>query len=461
MTLDQFIKREEKKMETNQPSQTQPQTKLEWNGKDFREELCNPQTRSFLNANPIVYQWLKSHPKRYMDCATCALKKFFSYVNITPEKFLALEERAAQDLAWEYMDSVRMKRPVKALVAKNYISSFYLYHNEKRLEFIRGKHDIVYEPTREKQHMSKDVCWRMIYKTRNLRDEALLTLAFESGVRRNAIGHMTLRHYNRFLWFNNGEIAIFKVVAQPNQDHTHDNKLRGKGINWYYGCLGKEGTKLLKEYVSKQHQGSNENTLLWKVEDQQFYKIAKACAKRAGYDETKMNFHALRRGFRSVVRSTSTITDSEFKEAIMGHKLRGSQENYFDKDPAEFAREYAKCDFSPSADIITEKDKEIQELKAQLEAIEKAKTEQPKPEPEKTLPNEASTPYPNHAETPTHEIDWTAQYQKDMQQPQEPRTMKCAQGYQFPAKEQCDLCANHNYCDYSTANTHFISHDAT
>lgn len=42
----------------------------------------------------------------------------------------------------------------------------------------------------------------------------------------------------------------------------------------------------------------------------------------------------------------------------------------------------------------------------------------------------------------------------DVIQPIE-RTHACAHGHKFPTKEQCDRCAYHDWCNYSSANKHF------
>jgi integrase len=373
-----------------EPKEPKPTPKVEWDGKDFRGDQCSPFAIVFLNEHPLVYQWLRSHPRNYIQGAVISLKAFCSFANTTPEKFLTLDKKNARDLLWENIDSIRFEHPHTAIARRDIIHTFYRFHNEEKLEFIHGKHDIVHEPLREKAHMGKDVCWKLIYKTRNLHDEALLTFAFESGLRRNAIGHLTYGHYKNFQWF--GEIAVFKVMATPSKNHTCDNKLRGKGINWYYGCLHKEATTILKRYVEKYYQGSSDDTPFWRVQPKEFLVIVKACAKRANLKAEQINFHALRRGFRSVVRNTATITDNEFKEAIMGHKLKGSQENYFDKEAADFAREYSKCDFSPTNEAMEAKLKELEERESQLKEREAQKVE-----PQHNITNE----------------DWLNSYLKD------------------------------------------------
>jgi len=375
--------------------------KVEWDGKDFRGNKCWPKDIRFMRAHPKVLEWLKDRPKGSIHNSCTTLEALSKFLGLTPQQFLELDKKAARDEAWRYISSFKMQHPAKAIIHKAWIQSFYYWHNEEKLAFIPHKHDIVYEPNRIKKRMSKDVCWKIIHKTKNLRDETILLFDFESGLRRNAIAHLNFGHYKNFIWFKKteggdvvksnereGNIAIFKVMATPTIQFTHDNKLRGKGINWYYGCLHKEATAILKEYVAQYHQDSKDNTPLWyplcpvnknkRLDHNRIYGMFKSCIKRSSLPTSQINFHAFRRGFRSVVRNTSGITDNEFKEAIMGHKLRGAEEAYFDKDPLEFAREYAKCDFSePNVEkdkALAEKEREVERLREQLKTVTDAQT---------------------------------------------------------------------------------------
>ncbi len=370
---------------------------IRWNGEDFRGYQCRPKAVRFVCQHPLVYAWLKNKPRSSISLGAYALDDLCKFIGLTPEEFLTLDKKEARKRVWEYLDSFRMNQTSKAKTYQAMIKSFYLYHNEERLEFIRGKHDIVGEPKKIKHIMSKEVCWKVIHKAKNLRDECILKFAFESGLRRNAVIHLTFNHYKNFIWFKKtedgvapsneteGNIAVFRVVARKHRDFVDDDKLRGKGINWYYGCLHEEATGALKEYVEKYHNDPEGPLFLFfprrrkdkAMGERRLLGIVKDCVERAGLPVDQINFHAFRRGFRHVVRNTAAITDSEFKEAIMGHKLKGSQEAYFGKDPNEFAREYAKCDFSPphaiKDKVLAKRDKEIEELKRHLLQLQQDK----------------------------------------------------------------------------------------
>ena len=390
MTLPSFLK--EKNVEAK--------PKVEWDGKDYRGDLCCPHAIEYMRQHPTVFKWLRNRPRNSINNGCTSLRRFCDATKITPAEFITLDRKTARDLAWGYLDNIRRKTPGAALVAKNNISSFYYFHTDEKLVFNPQKHKIGYELQKVKERMSKEICWKIINKARTLRDETILTMDFESGLRKNAISHMTYGHYKNFLWFRKegeevfpctlhpekGNIALFKVVPKKHPEYTHDDKLKDKRINWYYGCLHKEATTILKRYVEIYHKDSTNDTPLFfsmhplsknkALGRCRLYDVLKDCAKRAGLNPRKYSFKELRRGFRGVVRNTKRITDNEFKEAIMGHKLKGSQENYFDKDPLEFAREYAKCDFSPPAPekdkLLVAKDKEIETLRKQMLQYEEA-----------------------------------------------------------------------------------------
>lgn len=376
----------------------QTETLVEWDGKDFRGEQCQPFAIEFMKQNPKIFQWLRKRPKGVIHTACSSFRQFFAFIKMTPEEWLTKEPKEARNLAWDFIDTFVMEQPQKAITTKNFLKSFYSYHNDLTLSFDKARFEIVRIQKKTKYRMNNDVVWRIIQKTKTLRDQAILTMAFESGLRRNALANLTYQHYKNFMWFKlenddvkqsnefEGNIAIFKVVATKNKDFTYDKKLRRHGI-WYYACIHKEGANALKRYVAEAHKNSVDETPFWinkyggRLRDQDIFAMFKDCVGREDLPLDQITFHSLRRAFRHVVRNTSEITDSEFKESIMGHKLRGSQEAYFDKDPLEFAREYAKCNFAPSTlekdRKIVEKDKEIQRLNKQIkeyeEAIEEAK----------------------------------------------------------------------------------------
>jgi len=379
------------------------EVKNEWDGKDFRGDKVNLIATEFLKQDPEIFEWARKRPSSMINSIGSYLKPMFNELGITPKEWLALEPQVARDKAWSFIDKFTMKEPSKAVFIKNLVKSFYGYHNETTLNFGKSKFKIDTFEKKTKYSMSKDVVWKIIRRAKTLRDETLLTFAFESGMRRNAIANLTYGHYKHFIWFkikdgivepaneSDGEITIFKVNPTSSLEYTHDKKLRKKGT-FYFGHIHKEATALLKRYIVECHKDSTDETPLWvvlkgrfkgnKLSDKEIYHVLKDCVARTKeLPVDQITFHSLRRAFRHTVRNTSTITDNEFKEAIMGHRVRGQQEAYFDKEPVEFAKQYALIDFSPSTLLkdleIEKKERENARLKEQLaqmqDAIKKAK----------------------------------------------------------------------------------------
>jgi integrase len=374
------------------------EVKNEWDGKDFRDDKVTQSAIEFLKQNPEVFEWVRKKPRDVINHVGYYFKPMFNELGITPKDWLALEPQEARDKSWSFIDKFTIKHPAKAHYIRSLVKSFYEYHNETTLNFKRDKFKIDIVEKKTKYPMNKDVVWKIIHRAKTLRDETLLTMDFECGMRRNGIANLTYGHYKHFYWFKindgvvepatelDGEVAIFKVNPTPSLEYTYDKKLRKKAI-FYFAGIHKEATVLLKRFIMKYHKNSMNETPLWqsregnRLSDGEIYYILKECVARTDLPLSQITFHALRRAFRHTVRNTATITDNEFKEAIMGHKLKGAQEAYFDKDPVEFAREYAKIDFSLSTPLkdleLEKKEKENVRLKEQLaqmqDAIKKAK----------------------------------------------------------------------------------------
>ena len=114
--------------------------KVEWDGRDFRGEKCSPKTVRFMKANPEVYEWLKDRPRNSILSGSDAVQGLCEFLGLTPKQFLELDKKTARNKAWEYISTFKMQHPPKAIIQRNNIKSFYLYHNEEPLVFIPQKH---------------------------------------------------------------------------------------------------------------------------------------------------------------------------------------------------------------------------------------------------------------------------------------------------------------------------------
>jgi uncharacterized coiled-coil protein SlyX len=99
--------------------------------------------------------------------------------------------------------------------------------------------------------------------------------------------------------------------------------------------------------------------------------MLKTLSGRAGMNGEKIWVHVLRKAFRKVLRQSPNM-DDETREALMGHKLKGSQGNYFDyHDIILVAKLYNECDWGSGTASITKKLEELEhKLSGKDQAIE-------------------------------------------------------------------------------------------
>ena len=112
------------------------------------------------------------------------------------------------------------------------------------------------------------------------------------------------------------------------------------------------------------------STLFLTRNDQEFHPTHvwinyKKCVRRAGLDAKTISLHGLRKAFRREVRTTNINQD--YAEALMGHVLGGTRENYFNRNDSmeELKREYEKIDFSREG-----KTAEIEHISDKLQLME-------------------------------------------------------------------------------------------
>jgi integrase len=130
-----------------------------------------------------------------------------------------------------------------------------------------------------------------------------------------------------------------------------DTKLRGYSISFYDTFLQGEAVQALKAYCDEHHKdGEPDEPLFYTkigtpMSAQAIWEVLKTCVKRAGLDPDTIWVHTIRKSFKREVRYTQL--DPDFKEAIMGHVLPGSRENYFSRQrPQDVQEQCMKINFS-------------------------------------------------------------------------------------------------------------------
>jgi len=357
-----------------------PTIREEGTGRFINDGPCPWET--FVENHQVVKDWLLNKPEGTREHYGAALYTFNEDTGISPETFQNMPRLEARDAVWNY---IKPFVGVKNSRAKNFLAALKCFYRNKDGETLPfdsrrgGKH---YIPKRRVKASieyvpNKSEMYLIIEGAHTVRDKALLLFLFQSGVRVNTIEHLKFKHVKKQLYPEPQIPLMLKITDDI------DTKLRGYDLPFYYTFLQGEAVETLKTYCDKFHKkgvDADDTPLFYSklgnsLDQNSVWEIVKKCTKRAGLDPSTIWTHTLRRAFKDVVRKSS-IGDNDFKEALMGHRLEGSQENYFSRNrPEDVAREYMKIDFSrnvPKSRIeqmekeLTSKTFELENLKAQM-----------------------------------------------------------------------------------------------
>jgi len=339
----------------------------------------------FIQQHQIVEEWLQNRPAGTREQYGNNLYNFCKDTGLTPEAFQKMSRFEARDVAWDYVKPFVRKYNTKA---KNFLAalkSFYRSRDGETLPFDSrrgGKH---YIPKRRvkaaKEYVpSKSEMYQIIDASNNARDRAVLLLLFHSGIRVNALTNLRYKHVKKQLFPEPQVPLMLKITDEI------DTKLRGYDLPFYYTFLQGEAVEALKTYCSKHHSGEHgdgERRLFHSklgnpLGEHAVWEIVKRCVRRAGLPTEGIWTHTIRRAYKHVLRRS--VLDNDFQEALMGHRLNGSQENYFSRNkPEEWASEYMRANFSRSAPKsrievmeteISSKKTEMYDLKKRLDKVE-------------------------------------------------------------------------------------------
>lgn len=304
----------------------------------------------FIEEHPRVREWLKDRAKGTRELYTIALGQFCKTMNISPAEWQDLPRKEARDLAWEFVSGFKREHASRAVTYLHALKSFYRNKDGETLPFDSkrgGKHYL------KRRRMKVDVevipnktqTYRIIDAAMNLRDHTIFLMLFDSGMRLNALCALNYGHVREQLYPEPQTPLVLKITENM------DTKLRAYNISYYVTFLQAEAVQALRAYCDKYHEKSTDDTPLFKtktglrMDRRTVWRIFKRAVRRAEMNTDSFWVHSLRKAFKKVVRKASI--DDDFKEAIMGHVLPGSRENYFDRqDTADLAEEYMKIDFT-------------------------------------------------------------------------------------------------------------------
>ena len=341
--------------------------------------------QGFMQEHPCVMEWLKRRGEGTKKQYGRYLLHFCEKFGLQPERFLELDRIEARDLVWKHVSPLI---EVSRSTAKNNLAALKSFYRSKDGEILPfdsrrgGKHhfDTKLRKKAAVEHVpDKQEMYRIIDATTCIRDKAMFLMLFQSGIRKNALVHLKFKHVQKQL-YGKGEPEIplrLRITADL------DTKLRGYSMSFYETFLQGEAVEALKAYCDTAHQdGDPEKPLFMSKLGNPMsmcgiWQIFKRCAKRAGFDSETLWVHTVRKAFKRLVRFAAI--DEDFKEAIMGHVLPGSRENYFSRSRSDDLREqYMRVDFSRTVPAtkterqavqIREQTVQIENLKKQVETL--------------------------------------------------------------------------------------------
>jgi len=317
-----------------------------------------------------------------------ALLLFCIAKDVTPKEFGELwhdqdEIIKARNLATSYIttiDNINLKR--KSI---NALKSFYRFYTKGfRLPLDTRKGGACYISIREKREQAKTrYSWgtleeirrkvtEIINTAKSLEDKTIFTILYRTGVRRNVIQHLKIKHVQEYIEVDNQKLLVLTITGKLDKKVANYNfpLLKDSQQYGYYTYLAGDGLTLFKRFLEVHHKNS-------KMEDYVFfkdyaYKRRSAvqlllhrfqwCVKKRGYPEKQIWLHQLRSLFEQLGDENLKVNQIEF---LAGHILRGSQKSYKWQNKIDSARLYLKIQFSPTE----QKDKEIKQLKEELKRL--------------------------------------------------------------------------------------------
>lgn len=351
----------------------------------------------------------------------------------SPSAFLDLSTTEAKKLIRSIVnDSMNKGQMQGARIAMCFGTNFYNYHHEdKEIKFRRFERvqvtskKILNEtiPHNSDVYRLADVALGLKYKDNQknkllgLRNQAILLFLWESGVRVNALCKLRYKDIKDYVegrisfqqlgqefkeanieyWENLGlkmnELPPLFLKVSPQLD----TKIGSYGLSYYVTFLHQSGFDALKQWLETRVQATGKplkpadyvfvgydfsaNTIGEKpLNPHLINHMLKTVAGRAGLNGERIWVHVLRKAFRKVLRENTSM-DDETREALMGHKLRGSQGNYFDyHDILAIAKNYMACDWtrgnvSKVANLTNKVEDQAETIKKLSQELEQYRTQ--------------------------------------------------------------------------------------
>lgn len=307
------------------------------------------------------------------------LYKFCLEVGMSPSELIRLRTLIAQRKAQAYADELAKRAIPSANGCISALQAFYRsngYTKARELELTSYQLPSR-EPIRPEYNPTKPEVYDMVDAATSLRDRAIILALFTTGLRNS-----TLRAL-RFLDVKDELMKGFEVVqVKVYSGMKKADPAACKGNLAYYTFLAEDATRAIRLYLedrARRYGSVDDNEPLFCseynqiplqdrrkrfVSSRELQYVVKNCARRGNLKSWKfVRPHSLRHGFKAILRqvlSDGTNLDYEHQEWLMGHKIRGSAEAYYDSSRVEELRTlYSRVKFGRV--IIENKFKALQD----------------------------------------------------------------------------------------------------
>ena len=343
--------------------------------------VSGPKSYDGLLRDPLISGWIENYrSSNTREAYLYWLNVLCVKSGLSPRQLLDLGPDEARGVVMNVaQECLKLDKLMAAMQIQTAAKSFFEYHDRvikfRRVDRIRRiRKKVAYEiiPSRDQIYRMADVFKKE--GVLRLRTRAVILCLFHSGVRVSCLLNWRVGMVREQLY---PEIKIPVRLKLTNQI---DTKLSGYGLPYYCTFLQAEAAKGLRDYLDYRRSRGEElqdddyifKPIQRRARQQKMSRVGvlelvKSLAKKIGLNPRCVWTHTIRKSFRKVLNASPI--DEDTKEALMGHRLPGSRENYFDShDLDEIARKYMTADFSASKKT-EDLQKDLEASKAEIERL--------------------------------------------------------------------------------------------